>query len=196
MSGEIKSDWLKTQVEIQKSLHGYKRRRTRKKGGWIDFVVKEDNNEKKLLRAMFDSSCNESKLTVQSLSKTLEECEKRDFNEALLLAEEITNGAKMILEKNENLDFISKDKRFPYTIYQLRYAIQQKTLEQCKTRCGKTPKNAGDCEGYQERETVRHYSCPVRRVSDDSDFHAERGWVSLLLNDFDNLIELEKETAG
>ncbi len=195
MSGEIKSDWLKMQVEIQKSLHGYKRRRTRKKAGWIDFVAKDDNEEKKLLRAMIDSSGYESKLTVKSLSKTLEECEERDFKGALLLAEEITNGAEMILEKDANLDFISKDRRFPYTVYQLRYAIQQKTMKHCKTRCGKIPKNASDCEGYQELETVRHYSCPVRRVSDDSDFHAERGWVSLLLNDFDNLVELEKEIA-
>lgn len=195
MSGKIKSDRLKTQVEIQRPLHGYERRRTRKNVGWIDFVAKEDNDEK-LLRVMCDTSSNESKLTVQSLTRTLEGYEERDFDEALLLAEAITDGAKAILEEDEDLDFISRDNKLPYTIYRLRYAIQQKTMEQRRRRCGKSPKDESDCMGYQGNETVKHYSCPVRRVSDDSDFHAERGRISLLPDDFDNLIDSEKEMAG
>jgi hypothetical protein len=51
------------------------------------------------------------------------------------------------------------------------------------------PDTEEDCKGFVDRE----YRCDVRRVSDDSDFHARMGWLRLLMNDFSRLIELQRE---
>lgn len=55
--------------------------------------------------------------------------------------------------------------------------------------CGRIPVNEKDCKGYKDGK----YICPVRRISDNADFHAERGWLWLLKKDFSRLIKLRKE---
>jgi len=49
--------------------------------------------------------------------------------------------------------------------------------------------NESECKGYQDGE----YSCPVRRISDDVDFHTEKRWAKLLMIDFTKLVTLRRE---
>jgi hypothetical protein len=51
------------------------------------------------------------------------------------------------------------------------------------------PREEDDCEGYVDD----NYNCSVRRISDDSTFHAEMKWESVLHEDFKKLVELEKQ---
>jgi len=76
-----------------------------------------------------------------------------------------------------------------YSIFELNYAIEKKTWELCKLICGKAPKSESDCKGYQYGE----YTCKVRRISDEADFHSGRKWLWLVMNDFSKLVALQRE---
>jgi hypothetical protein len=50
----------------------------------------------------------------------------------------------------------------------------------CAVKCGKVPEAEADCNP----------DCKVRVISDNATFHFENGWVSLLKNDFKQLLLL------
>lgn len=66
-----------------------------------------------------------------------------------------------------------------------------KTFELCESICGKAPTTEDECKGYRNGK----YSCAVRRISDDSEFHAERGWMALVYDDFSKLTEIKDRQA-
>ena len=36
------------------------------------------------------------------------------------------------------------------------------------------------------------YACDIRRISDDADFHAQRGWKQLLYSDYKNILLIKR----
>ena len=178
----LSSDWLVTQIELLKALNGYEMERINDEIGSIDYVASGDD-EKKLLRVIIDPEVNISKADTDKIRKTIAFLEVENYDEAIILAEEFTYGAEKLIREKKGLDYISSDLEHPYSISELIYAIQEKTWELCKLICGKVPKTESDCK----------HSCPVRRISDDADFHAERRWLTLLMNDFSQLVKLLRE---
>ena len=67
-------------------------------------------------------------------------------------------------------------------------AIQKKTFDLCKIKCGKVPETEDDCKGKKGRT----YTCDIRRISDDATFHATMKWKTVLLEDFNHLCEIER----
>lgn len=189
MGAEFKSDWLVTQVELLKAIHGYEKNGVNDEIGSIDYVASGDGDEKKLLRVIIDPKMNVSKANTVTIRTTKEFLENENYDEAVILAEEVTQGAKSLIREKKNLRYISTGLERPYSLSELIYAIQEKSSELCKLRCGKVPKTEKDCKGYQDGE----YTCPVRRISDDADFHADRKWLQLLMNDFLKLTNLWRE---
>lgn len=179
----MSSDWLVTQIELLKSLHGYEMEGINDEVGSIDYVASGDGHEKKLLRVIIDPKVNTSKADMDTTRKTIALLEEEDYDEAVILAEEVTYGAKKLIREKKSLSYISPDLKHPRSISELLYAIQEKTWELCKLRCGKVPKTESDCKR----------SCPVRQISDDADFHAERRWLWLMMNDFSKLVKLQRE---
>ena len=188
MEAELKSGWLVTQIELLKTLHGYEKKGVNNKIGCIDYVA-SDGDENKLLRVVIDPKLNISKAYTDTIRSTKELLENENYGDAVILAEKVSQGAKKLIREEESLDYISPALVHPYSPSELIYAIQKKTGELCKLRCGKVPKTESDCKGYQDGE----YTCPVRRISDNADFHAERGWLELLMNDFSQLVGLQRE---
>ena len=181
MEVELSSGWLVTQIELLKSLHGYEMEGVNDEVGSIDYVASGDDHEKKLLRAIIDPKLNKSKVYTDTARKIIALLEDEDYDEAVILAENFTKGAEKLIREEKGLGYISPG--HPYSISELLYAIQEKTWELCKLRCGKAPKTESDCKP----------SCPVRRISDDADFHVERRWLTLLMNDFSRLVTLQRE---
>jgi len=188
MEAELKSGWLVTQIELLKTLHGYEKKGVNNKIGYIDYVA-SDGDEKKLLRVVIDPKLNTSKAYPDIIRSTKELLENENYGDAVILAEKVSQGAKKLIREEESLDYISPALKHPYSLTELIYAIQKKTGELCKLRCGKVPKTESDCKGYQDGE----YTCPVRQISDNANFHAERGWLELLMNDFSQLVGLQRE---
>jgi len=191
MEVELKSDWQDTQVELLKTLHGYEVAEVNKEVGCVDYVSKRDDDEKKLLRVIVDPEFNASKAYFETTRKTLDAVENGYYDEATIMAERFTKASKRLARKEENLEYVSSEHGH-YSLIELMDAIQKVTRELCEAECGKFPTRAEDCQGYQDGE----YLCPVRRVSDDADFHAERGWLPLLMNDFSRLVALRREMNG
>jgi len=183
MEVELKSGWLVHHIELLKCLHGYEMKGVNDKIGSIDYVASGANQEKKLLRVIINP-----KAFTEKITKTINFLEKEEYDEAVILAKEFTTGAKNLIKK-KSLNYISSEMECPYSLSELIYAIQKKTRELCKLRCGKAPMSESDCKGYQDGK----YTCPVRRSSDDADFHAGRKWMQLLMNDFPRLVTLQRE---
>ena len=188
MEVEFKSDWLVIQIELLKAIHGYEKNGVNDEIGSINYVASGDGDEKKLLRVIIDRKDNISKANTDTIRTTIEFLENEDYDKAVILSEEFTEGAKSLIRKKKNLNYIFPELH-PHSIPDIVYATQIKTGELCKLRCGKVPKTERDCKGYQDGE----YTCPVRRISDDADFHAERKWLQLLMNDFSKLVTLWRE---
>lgn len=188
MEVELKSDWQDTQVELLKSLHGYEAAKVNDDVGSVDYLAENDDEGIRLLRVIVDPDFNASRADFKITTKTLEAVEDGYYDEAIIMAERFTKASMRLVRKEESLEYISPDNEH-YSHIELIEAIQKQTRELCETRCGKFPTRAKDCEGYQDGE----YTCPVRRVSDDADFHAERGWLKLLMNDFSRLVALRRE---
>lgn len=154
----------------------------------MDYITGDDDDEKKLLRVIVDTDFHASKADFQITAKTLTAVDDGCYDEATIMAEEFTKASKRLVRKDESLEYISpKHKR--YSLIELIEAVQNETRGLCEAVCGKFPESAEDCKGKQDGE----YTCSVRRVSDDADFHAERRWLELLMNDFSRLIALRRE---
>jgi hypothetical protein len=188
MDVEEKSDWLATQIELLKTLHLYEKSGINNEVGSIDYVSSVDGAEKRLLSVIIDPKANVSKADAVTIKAIKGSLDNENYDEAVILAEEVTQGAKSLIKDKKNLHYISQDLVRPYSISELIYAIQKKSGELCKIRCGKVPESKKDCQGYQDRE----YTCQTRRISDDADFHADRKWPQLLMNDFSKLVILER----
>ena len=174
-----------------KILHGYKLGGINEEIGSIDYVASDDNHGKKLLRLIIDPQLNLSKADMKKTTKIVKSLEKEDFEDVVIMAEEFTESARGLL-REKKIKYISPDTKPRYSVFELMDAIQRLTHELCRAKCGRVPKSESDCEGYQDHK----YTCPARRISDNSDFHAERGWVSLLIKDFSTLVKLRIEMNG
>ena len=132
MEFKNRSEWLVTHIELLKAIHGYEKDRVNDEIGSVDYVSKGDGDEKKLLRVIIDPKINKSKVFTNTIRKTSDFLESESYDEALILAEEFSPGAKNLIKENEKLRYISSSVKQPYPFYELVYAIQQKTGELCK----------------------------------------------------------------
>jgi len=191
MGVELKSNWQDTEVELLRSLHGYELADFNEEMGCVDYITAGDGEGKKLLRVVVDSGLTASRATFEIATKTLESVEGGSYDAAIIVAEGFTSASKRLARKEGGLDCVSPDNEH-HSLIDLIEAVQRETQRLCELRCGKFPASAEDCRGYRDGE----YTCPVRRVSDDADFHVERRWPTLLKKDFSKLVELRREMEG
>lgn len=184
---DFKSDWQSQTVELMKILHGFKEPVVNEEVGSVDYIALEDDDTK-ILRALVEDDGAPSPGYVKKVSKTIEDVKETEVDEALILAKRFTPSARRILKRREDIDYLSPKVVCPYSVSELVYAIQQKTIELCRLRCGQAPPTREDCEGVGDEG----YTCPVRRISDDADFHAEMQWKEVLYEDFSLLMDLEE----
>lgn len=186
MEFELKSDWQELHVELLKSLHGYEFKELNDETGYVDYVAEGEGDERKLLRVIVGPKLHASKAFARTVEDTLEQLEDDEYDEATLVANSFTSASKRLVGEEDALEMISPRESFHSTT-EVFGAIQSLVTSLCETKCGGLPKTEEDCKGLVDGE----YRCKVRRVSDDSDFHARMGWLHLLMNDFSRLIELQ-----
>lgn len=188
MEFKLKSDWQEVQVELLKNLHGYEFKDIDDDAGYVDYVAEGEGDERKLLRVIVGPKHRASRAFVRTVENTLEKLEGDDYDEVTLMAKSFTSASKRMVGEEDDIEMISPRASL-YSITEVYGAIQGLTASLCETKCGGLPDTEEDCEGFVDGE----YRCDVRRVSDDSDFHARMGWLRLLMNDFSRLIELQRE---
>ena len=188
MEVELKSDWADTQVELLKSLYGYKVSDVNDEKGYVDYEADNGDERKKLLRVIVDPDFNTRRADFKVITNALDDLDDGGYDEAVIMANRFTKASKRLVRKEENIEYVSP-KHEHYSLIELVEAIQNETRKLCEMKCGKYPQSAEDCKGFGDGV----YNCQVRRVSDDADFHAERGWLELLFNDFSRLLSLRRE---
>jgi hypothetical protein len=186
--------WLTNQVELMKTIHGYEKKGPNDDVGGVDYVAR-DSEVEKLLTVVLDPKLKTSKVDMETIRKMIDSIEEEGYGRAIIIAEDFTYGAKKLIRKTENLDYVSPGLESPYSLYEMVYAIQRKTMELCESICGKTPSMEA-CGGLYREGPIKHYTCQVRRVSDDSDFHADMGWKTLLYVDFSKLVKMKEEMGA
>lgn len=189
MKIDLNSEWQDTQVELLKQLHGYKMKGVDKEIGSVDYIAEGEEEDKNLLRVIVGPKFNASRAFSNTIADTLKKLEKEEYNNAILMASGFTEASRKMIEEEDRLDMISPDS-IHYSITDILGAIQELTMQHCKKECGGLPTTKEECKGLVDGD----YSCDVRRISDDADFHARMGWLKLLMNDFSRLIDLQLET--
>ena len=190
MEVELKSDWQDVQVELLKGLQGYEFKDLNDEAGYVDYVAEGDGVERKLLRVIVGPKHHASKALASIVENTLEKLEDDEYDEAILMAKSFTNTSKRRIGEEADLEMISPDQSLHSTT-EVYGVIHDIIASLCKNKCGGLPNTEEDCDGLVDRE----YNCEVRRVSDNSDFHARMRWLPSLMNDFSRLIELQREMS-
>jgi predicted RND superfamily exporter protein len=188
MQIEYNSEWMSPTVELMKCLGATNEPSRNEEIGSIDYVI-DNKNGKKLIRAMVDEHNNAAPAYVDTVRATIEELNEKKYSEAVILSKRITNSAHDIVAEHENLNIITPKMKHSFSMIEILSAIQKKTRDLCVMKCGKAPETREDCQGKKGRT----YTCDIRRLSDDATFHATMKWKTVLLEDFINLCEIEKE---
>ena len=188
MQIEYDSDWMRPTLELMKCLGLIKRPKKNKEFGSIDYLVK-NKDSKSLVRAMVDENNNAAPVYVDTIRSTIQEIEEKEYSEAIILSKRITNSAYELVTQSDKLNVITPNTKNSFSLIEVLSAIQNKTRDLCKIKCGKVPETKQDCAGKKGRI----YECDIRRISDDATFHATMKWKTVLLEDFNNLCEIEKE---
>lgn len=186
MSGNTDSSWMAIQVELIENIHGYDKKVSNDKINAVDYI-KGKGKKKKLVRVIKHRKGSRS--ITDKVKETIETMDEEGYKEAKIITANLTNNAKKLIIEKKNLDFITRDRRTPYSINELYYANQVMADKLCKSICGKAPKTDNDCKGYHQGKS----SCMVRMISDNADFHAERQWFSMLYDDFSKLLDIKRK---
>jgi hypothetical protein len=188
MEVELKSNWQEVEVEIMKSLHGYEFKDVNDEIGYVDYVTKRINDEKKLLRVIVGPKYRASMAYVKTVEDTLRQLDDKEYDKATLIAKSFSNASRRLVSKANTLDMISFSQK-THSTTDIIGANHNQVKSLCEAKCGGLPKSEEDCKGLVDGE----YLCDIRRISDDSDFHAKMGWLHMLMIDFSRLIDLQKD---
>ena len=176
-------------MELMKCLRGMDQSSRNEELGSIDYII-DDENGKKLIRAMVEDDNTAAPVYVDTIRATINELDEEKYDEAVIISKRITDSAYDIVSHHKNLEIITPKMKHSFSLIEVLSAIQKKTRDLCEIKCGKVPETRDDCKG----KIGRTYECDIRRISDDATFHATMKWKDVLLEDFNNLCELEKTT--
>ena len=188
MQIEYESDWMRPTIELMKCLGLMGKPSRNEEMSSIDYLM-DNKDGKKLIRAIVDKKNHPAPVYVNVIRDTIEELEENKYDEAIILSKRITNSAHDLVTQIENLSIITPNMKNNFSLIEVLSALQKKTVDLCKIKCGKAPETKEDCKG----KNGRSYDCDIRRISDDATFHAKMKWKKVLLEDFNNLCEIEKE---
>ena len=184
MSGE---EFVK-KAEVISAVRDYENRRTRRKEGRVDFTVSpSESDDKILIRVITEAKSKSGYVGVDTVREMNDVLEKRDYDKGILIGKRFTEAAKREME-SENIETVSERITPHFKLEQLYSAIDSCVRNLCKAKCGHVPKKESDCKGYVDG----HYTCDVRLISDNANFHLEHGWIRFLERDLAKLFAIEK----
>jgi hypothetical protein len=185
---KLLSNWQNIEVELQRSLHGYEFKDVNDEMSCVDYVAKSVNGERRLLRVIVGPKYFASKAFIRTVEGTLEQLADLEYDKATLIAKSFTGASRKLVNEEDGLDLISLSRRGHSTI-EVIGANQGRIGSLCEAKCGGLPEREEECKGLVNAE----YLCDVRRISDDTDFHARMGWLPMLMDDFSRLIDLQSD---
>jgi hypothetical protein len=170
-------------------MRNYDRKRTKRKERSVDFTVSPSENDKKILiRAITEPKSKSGYIGVDTVHEMIDFLETKDYDKGILIGKQFTSGAKRELKK-ANIELFSKNFSLTFELEQVYSIVCNYVEKLCKTKCGKIPAKDSDCMGFVDG----NYSCSIRLVSDNADFHYQKKWISFLERDLVKLLAIERE---
>jgi len=214
---DVRSGELLNKAKIMMELRGYQKESLHQGEEVIDITAsKPDSDKTVLMRIVTKSKLRSDGVGVEKAREAEQILEEPNIDKAIIFAKRFTTAARREL-REDGIEFFSQKQRIVSTLNQ--QALYSRILdcadELCQIRCGHIPQSEAECKGYSDgpiqcafcggsgrkqghrcpvcygtglRQT--HYSCMVRLISDNADFHFERGWKNLLQNDLYAILEL------
>jgi len=176
-------------AELISAMRDYKKKRTRSKERKVDFTVSpSEEDEKILIRAITEPKSKSGYIGVDTVREMSDFLEQKKYDKGILIGKKFTNAARREM-KNAEIEVFSEVISPNFKVKRLYSTIGSFVEKLCKAKCGKIPLKDSDCKGFVDG----HYTCDVRLISDNADFHYEKGWVNFLERDLVKLLALEKE---
>ena len=161
--------------------------KTRERG--VDFTVSpSENDEKILIRVITEPKSKSGYISVDSVREMIDVLETKNYDKGILIGQKFTNGAKREM-KQANIELLSESFSPNFKLERLYSTIESYVEKLCKIKCGKIPTKDSDCNGFADG----NYSCVIRLVSDNADFHYEKEWITFLERDLVKLLAIERE---
>jgi hypothetical protein len=170
-------------------MRDYDRKRTKRKEWSVDFTVSPSENDKKILiRAITEPRSKSGYIGVDSVRKMIDFLETKDYDKGILIGKKFTSGAIREMKK-ANIELFSENYSPNFKLEQVYCTVCNYVEKLCKAKCGKIPVKDSDCKGFVNG----NYSCAIRLVSDNADFHHEKEWLTFLERDLVKLLAIERE---
>ena len=154
----------------------------KKRGEWaegIDITALDEVAQEKVLLRVITSKSKSGFYGVDAVRGMVDVMKRGRYDRGFLIAKRFTNAAKEEMAKN-NIQRISEKHMLPFKPDKLYLKLNNYVDQLCRLKCGRIPEAESDCQP----------ECKVRVISDNATFHFENGWVSLLKNDFKQLLLL------
>lgn len=212
------SKHLLEKAELLMEIEGYEQKSVIKNETAIDIKVsKPDSDETVLMHIVTKSELGSDTVGTDKARMIKKLADQEDIDKLIVFGQRFTKAARRTLSK-ENIDFFSDEKGVLSVIppRKLYFKVIDYVNQLCQIKCGSIPKSASECKGYSEDPIIcsscggsgkiegrtspcktckgtgfetSHYPCKVRLISDNADYHHEKGWIGLLQND---LLSLSK----
>lgn len=183
-------------------------------------AVLPESNELVLLRVVAKSALKSNIVGVDKVRELEEDLQQQNVAKAIVFGRRFTRAARdKLKEKGIEFISLKRDIAPFITIEELYLKIRGLVDALCEIKCEHVPQTEEDCHGFSKEPTqclfcngtgtveksswnqqcpecggtghIKHrYSCDIRLLSDNVDFHLERGWVNLLQNDLLSLLKL------
>ena len=208
---------LMKKAELLMELRDYNVEKLQRSKAKIDITASKPSSEETvLMRIIPQSKFTKDAIGVDHVRRMKTSIEKKDFDKVIVFGNRFTNAAQKEL-RDEDIEFFSTELKIVSTLdkQELYAKVIDGADELCQILCGHIPQSEAECKGYSDapiqcafcagngRKQGRrcpmcygtglreiHYSCRVRLISDNADFHFERGWMRLLQNDLYSILEL------
>jgi hypothetical protein len=176
-------------AELISAMRDYERQKTKSKERRVDFTVSpSDEEEKILIRAITEPKSKSGYIGVDTVREMTDFLEEKNYDKGILIGKKFTNAAKREMKKAD-IEIVSEAISPNFKIKRLYSTIGNYVEKLCKIKCGIIPLKDSDCKGFVDG----HYSCNVRLISDNADFHYEKEWVNFLERDLVKLLAIEKK---
>jgi len=187
-------------------------------------ATKSDSDESVLIRIVTKSDLKSNGVGVDKAGEVKQMVDEQDFDKVIVFGRRFSKAAKENLNEIDVEFFSQDKKIIssfnPQTLYLKIHDIMDSL---CQIKCGYIPQSESECEGYskdpikcyycegsgkymgsyrQHRCPIcggtgsreNHYSCKVRLISDNADFHLKHSWTNLLQNDLLSLLTIIRTT--
>ena len=176
-------------AKLISALRDYEKTKTNNKEKRVDFTVTPSDNDKKILiRAITETKSKSGYVGVETIREMVSFLEKKNYDKGIIIAKKFTASAKKEVKKS-NIELFSDTYSHNFTLDRLFFTITKYVEKLCIAKCGKVPAEESDCKGHSDD----NYSCDIRLISDNADFHNEKGWKDFLERDLIKLLQIEKE---